>query len=212
MRRSNRRALVGLICCLLSPVVEAQRAQAQEAAPRLDTIQLRAAQLTFRATGTDPFGPRGLVLWRAQDGTFHRVTEGQSQQDGSFDFGEIPIPLSEGSFHVVPLGQSPEGSRPLQLQAPLPAPQVFLAGVHILEIWIVPALYQGELQIRDEASGSLLLRRAIEPHQRGALSFDLSLEGLTSQTDTLSIEQRLDDGRQSDSTRWSLIGGRRSLP
>jgi hypothetical protein len=185
---------------------------AQDAAPRLDTIQLGAAHLTFRATGIDPLGPRRLVLWRAQDGAFRRVAKTRSERDGSFDFGEIPISLSEGSFHVVPLAESPEGSRPFQPQPPLPAPQVLLGGVDVLKIWVVPALYQGELQIRDGISGRLLLRRPIEPNQRGALEFDLRHEGLTSQTQTLTIEQRLDDGRRSDSTRWSVRSAQGSLP
>ena len=69
---------------------------------------------------------------------------------------------------------------------------------------ILPALYEGALQIRDAASGRLLLHRPIEPGSRGGLHLDLDAEGIDPAIRQLEILQRTYEGTPGEPTGWWL--------
>ncbi|MCP4908686.1 MAG: hypothetical protein GY910_27235 [bacterium] len=171
---------------------------------RLDPPEIATTDLTFRAAGLDPDAPRILILWRFEEGAYRRLASVRSDRTGRFNFGAWPIPLREGSFHVMPEEHSPEGSRPVRVVLPVPSPAILSSGFDPGEIEIAPALFEGEIQLRDEGSGRLLLRRTIDPTVRGNCVIDFEATGLASQTDLVSIEHVLPDGRRSRPVLWPL--------
>jgi len=201
MRRSNRSLLIlvlGLAATL--PVATAPRlARADEEPPRLDAVPFRIEANSFRAVGFDPAAPRPLVLWRWDGERFFRVATTRSQTWGRFDFGQQPIPSGDAYFHVSAVGALPDPDRLLHVERRTPAPVIQSGGLETGELVLVPARLEGELWIRDADSGRLLLRKAVDPRARYRVWVDLDDELPRPWPRALEIEQRLDDGRASES-------------
>ena len=209
MRRSNRLALVVQILLVLAadaglPV--AGRAQSPEV--RVDPLSVAAGEQSLRIAGDDPGAPRSLVLWGFEAGDYRRIATRRSAADGRFDFGEQSWPIRTQSFHVAPVGVSPEGSRGVQVERTLPCPRILSSGARPTEITIAPALREGVILVRHAESGRLLLRRVIAPDPATRTTLDLAAEGVAAQTEWVTLEHVLEDGRRSPPIRWSLVGGR----
>jgi len=158
----------------------------------------------YRARGTDPAGPRELVLWRWHENGFTRLASTRSRPDGRFDFGEQPLPAVETWFHVAPHGVEPEAEGLVRIERRLRAPRVLPDGQLTSSIYLVPAADGGEFRIYDATSGRLLLRRDIEPRDRPSDALDLQSELPSPPPSAITIEQVLDDGRRSERTYWRI--------
>ncbi len=202
MRRSNRLALVTRALLLLAAIALPSDSQGQEV--RLDPLVAEAGAQSLRIAGHDPAAPRPLALWRFEAGEFRRLATRRSTADGRFDFGEQSWPIRTQRFHVVPAGVSPEGSRSVSLARTLPSPRILSSGVRPTEIEIAPALREGVILVRDARSGRLLLRRIVAPAPATHTALDLAAEGVAAQTEEVTIEHALEDGRRSAAIRWSL--------
>ncbi len=201
MRYPNRRTLAMIALGLALPTLPGA---AQDADVLLDPPAIENNDLTFRATGMDPAAPRRLTLWRSEGSMFRRLASARSDSRGSFDFGEQPILPSEGSFHVTREGRRPDGSRPTRILLPVPSPVILSSGVDPNEIEIAPALFAGEIQVRDAANGQLLLRHAIDATATGRWTLDFAQAGISSRSGVVSIDHLLPDGRRSRSILWRL--------
>jgi hypothetical protein len=208
MRHSNRKSLAAISILLWIALSFAATAYSKPALGQqdilLDPPTLDPHALSFRATGTDPDPPRYLVLWRLSKGNPVRLNSTRSGVGGRFDFGQVPIPISEGTFHVSPRDEAPDFSRPLRVTRVVPGPRVLVAGPTRFAISVFPALYEGELRIRDAKTARLWLRRVISGDGRRSLRFDLNEMGLPTHLERLTIEQTLEDGRRSELTYWDL--------
>ena len=175
---------------------------------RLDPPEFESGAVSFRATGFDPAAPRNLVLWRLSRGAAPsqavRVGETRSDENGHFDFGQVPNPIAQGSLYVAPVGERPDGSRPLDLSPSVPGPLVSGEAEDPLVVAVVPALFEGSIELRDATTRRLIARRVVSTSAARSLQFDLLDEALPHDTDRLSVEQILDDGRRSESTVWIL--------
>jgi len=209
MRRFDRRLLIIpmlLVGAMAVALPSAGRAQGREV--RVDPLVVEADDQSLRITGHDPDAPRALVLWRFEAGAFRRLATRQSAADGRFDFGEQSWPISSHRLHVVPAGVSPEGSRSVQLERRVPSPRILSSGIEPTEIEIAPALREGVILVRDAESGRLLLRRVVATDVGQHTILDLTAEGVAAQTDRVTLEHVLEDGRRSPPIRWSLDDGR----
>ena len=206
MRRTNRIPLAILllkVLTLVSTAIVALPGHAQNIL-HLDPMDPEARGLSFRATGHDPEAPRELVLWRFSRGVLLRVDATRSITGGHFDFGQVSIALSEGTFHVAPRGTSPDLSRPLRINPLIPGPAILTAGPTRSTITVVPALYEGELRDRDATTDRLWIRFPIDSTQGNRLRVDLAEAGLPEDAETVTIEQILADGRRSKLSYWKL--------
>jgi len=211
MRHSNRRAL---ITCVLGGFIGfsfiSSNASAQALSepppppPSLEEPTDLAGLQTFRARGLDPMPPRKLVLWSWEGARFRQVGTTRSTRHGDFDFGEQPIPVGESEFRVAAVGEEPNRSRGIQLTRRVPGPVVVATESEPLEVTLVPALFEGALRIHDAHSGKLLFHRPIDLRSPRGQWIDLESEGVSAQSDWLSIEQILDDGQRSQATLLRL--------
>jgi hypothetical protein len=209
MRHSNRRTLITLILAgSIALSIGTSHAGALDRAtdhpPRLDTPTDLNGLQSFRARGSDPSPPRELTLWSWEGTQFRRLATTRSTSEGEFDFGEQPIPIGTSEFHVAVAGQEPDRSRGIQLERRLPGPIVVASDSVPLEITLIPALVEGAIRIHDAHSGRLLFHRVIDLRSPHGQTVDLEAEGLSRQSDWLSIEQILDDGRRSQPTLLRL--------
>lgn len=195
-------ALVTIVGTLLSTPCEAQQHL------HLDPPASDPGVVSIRATGFDPAAPRDLVLWRLPRGASTsqavRVDQTRSDAEGRFDFGQVPIPITESSLYVAAVGELPDWSRALDLSPLVPGPFVSSAGNDPLVITVIPALFEGWIELRDAGTGRRFARRSVSAKVSRSLRFDLLEEALPIDTPVITIEQVLDDGRRSEVTVWIL--------
>lgn len=215
MRHSNRSpliviglaALLGLaapigFACRATPAFAQSRIVSSSTRPQLDSeIDVQAVQ-TFRARGRDPLSPRDIALWSWEGTRWRRIGLTRSATGGDFDFGEQPIPIGRGEFQVAVAGERPDRSRGIEIERPVPGPIVIATDHEPLEFTLIPSLFEGALRIHDARSGRLLFHRVIDRSSPRGQWIDLAAEGITAQSDFISIEQVLDDGRRSRATLW----------
>ena len=206
MRRTNRRVLGIRALLFVAALATLPGALlAQERPVLLDPPEARVGDQSVRIAGWDPAAPRQLVLWRFESGAYRRIASRRSAAgDGRFDFGQQSWPIGPHRFHVAPAGMAPERSRSVSLPRSLPSPRILSSGTRPTEIQIVPALAEGVILVRDAESGRLLMRSVVTRDPATRLFLDLAAEGVAAQTDRVTLEHVLDDGRRSPAIRWSL--------
>ncbi len=207
--------------------------------PYLDSLAISDNAATTGVTGIDPLAPRTLMLWHVSNRseeeprllarTSSRQDEARQESDrarGSFDFGQIAVPLRGLSLVVVPEGKSPHSATPRRLtRALLPAPEATLhlsdrgdarremarrtfengRSAASVEIQFRPALLEGEL-ILSNGRDETLARIEIDPTE-GTRVFEMEMDAIWPGDDSLLyVTHRLDDGRHSAALEIPLPG------
>ncbi len=206
MRRSIRNA-IGLVFSLswsFSLAIALPSAAEEDPWPRLDSPGALQDVLSYRAVGSDPGGPRPLVLWRWDGAHFIRLASTRSNSNGRFDFGEQALPSGDAYFHVAIRNEIARTDRLLRIERPVPAPVIVSGGLGSGELTFAPARRGGEIRIYDATSNRLILRKPVEVPVGTPVSLDLMAELPRPWPTALSFIQVLDDGRRSDRGYWPL--------
>ena len=203
MRRSYPSALI-LLLSSLSLAVALPSGAGEDRLPRLDPPGSLEDLHSYRATGTDPSGPRPLVLWRWDGTRFIKLASTRSDTNGQFDFGEQALPSNEVYFHVSVRNEGASTDHLLRIERPVPAPVVVAGGLGSGEIIFAPAHPGGEVRIYNADTGRLILRKPVEARTRFRVSLDLLAELPQPWPSALAIEQVLDNGRRSERQHWPL--------
>jgi hypothetical protein len=138
----------------------------------VDPIHWLTDGASISITGMDPSAPRQLTLWRKQGDDVARVSLGQSNAMGQFEFAQVIVPLKglellvTGSSTTDPL-MDPDAVA-IHLRPPLPPPLVTTRGDAIdgIHFQLHPALDEGDLLIASEADG-VIDHIHIEPQATG---------------------------------------------
>jgi len=138
----------------------------------VDPIRWLTDGASTSITGMDPSAPRQLTLWRKQGDDVARVSLGQSNAMGQFEFAQVIVPLKglellvTGSSTTDPL-TDPDAVA-IYLRPPLPPPLVTTRGDAIdgIHFQLHPALDEGDLLIASAADGVIDHIR-IEPQATG---------------------------------------------
>ena len=215
MRRSYRSTLIFArsvlpvlsalsVLSVLSLWVASPSQAGQDRLPLLDSPSTLEGRNSYRATGTDPGGPRPLVLWRWDGTRSIRLASTRSDSHGRFDFGEQALPSKDVYFHVSIRDERPEPIRLLPIKRRVPAPVVISGGLGVDEIVLAPAHPSGEIRVYDADSGRLILRKPVESRTRYRVTLDFVADLGQPWPAALLIEQILDDGRRSAGLYWPL--------
>ncbi len=203
-------ALVGIALVVAGSVAGGDGAARAQTAGRavLDPPAEPLVASAFRAAGFDPAAPRTLVLWRFDGARLDRLGESRSGPDGRFDFGLQPLPVARADFGVTGLGEAPDPGTFRRYERAVPAPVVASDEVSAdgapRTLLVLTARSEGELRIRDAASGRWLARIPVATTPRPGTAIDLDRWLPSPVPHAIAIEHRLDDGRVSPPEIWIL--------